>query len=51
MFEKMKLWINRYDRWCHSMGLTPEQKRCCVPIKKEDVISKKEKKDTNKSET
>lgn len=31
-FKKM---LARYDAWCLSMGLTPEQKRSCVPYKKD----------------
>ncbi|EDP58663.1 hypothetical protein AND4_14531 [Vibrio sp. AND4] len=25
--------LKRYDNWCQKMGLTPEQKRSCVPYK------------------
>ncbi len=32
----IKLWINKYDDWCNSLGLTPENKRSCVPYKKEE---------------
>lgn len=45
MFKMLRKAIERYDRWCHSMGLTPEQKRSCVPIKKEDVIKDKKEKE------
>ncbi|MCW8334489.1 DUF5363 family protein [Vibrio paucivorans] len=27
--------IAKYDAWCESMGLTPENKRSCVPYRKE----------------
>ncbi|WP_162197057.1 DUF5363 family protein [Vibrio galatheae] len=30
-----KKWIARYDAWCQSMGLTPENKRSCVPYRSE----------------
>ncbi len=39
---KIMKMLQRYDQWCKSMGLTPEQKRSCVPIKKDPVIKKKE---------
>ncbi|WP_390232206.1 DUF5363 family protein [Vibrio sp. F74] len=44
MIKNFKKAIKRYDEWCKSLGLTPEQKRCCVPIKKEDIFEPKEKK-------
>ena len=25
--------LKRYDDWCKEMGLTPDQKRSCVPYK------------------
>ncbi len=27
--------IRRYDNWCKEMGLTPEQKRGCVPYRQD----------------
>lgn len=36
MFAILKRWIQKYDAWCHSMGLTIEQKRSCVPYRRED---------------
>lgn len=30
-----KRWLARYDAWCVSMGLTPENKRSCVPYRSE----------------
>ena len=45
MFDKFKKLVKRYDDWCKRMGLLPEQKRCCVPITKQDVFSNEEKKD------
>ncbi len=35
MFSLIMRWVAKYDAWCASMGLTPENKRSCVPIKKE----------------
>ncbi|WP_238132478.1 DUF5363 domain-containing protein [Vibrio cincinnatiensis] len=35
----MWLWLSqviaRYDAWCKQLGLTPEQKRSCVPYRQE----------------
>ncbi|EGQ7756866.1 DUF5363 family protein [Vibrio vulnificus] len=36
-----KKWLKRYDDWCKEMGLTPEQKRSCVPYKKDPAREKK----------
>ncbi|MEZ8101340.1 MULTISPECIES: DUF5363 family protein [Vibrio] len=33
MLNWFKLWLAKYDAWCHSMGLTPENKRSCVPYR------------------
>ncbi|WP_167369931.1 DUF5363 family protein [Vibrio panuliri] len=33
MWQWFKRLIARYDAWCHSMGLTPEHKRSCVPYR------------------
>ena len=27
--------LQRYDDWCKEMGLTPDQKRSCVPYRKD----------------
>lgn len=35
MWKRIKQWIKKYDAWCTSLGLTPENKRSCVPYKKE----------------
>lgn len=35
MVKWFKHWLERYDQWCESMGLTPENKRSCVPYRKE----------------
>ncbi|MHA2938535.1 hypothetical protein ACXJY6_09610 [Vibrio sp. RC27] len=36
MIKLLKAWLKKYDTWCHSMGLTPEQKRCCVAYRTEN---------------
>jgi hypothetical protein len=41
MLEGLKKMLKRYDDWCKSMGLTPDQKRSCVPIKQEEHQQKK----------
>ncbi|CAE6915373.1 DUF5363 family protein [Vibrio sp. B1FLJ16] len=33
----LKKGIKRYDDWCKEMGLTPDQKRSCVPYRKDPV--------------
>ncbi len=43
--------IQRYDDWCKEMGLTPEQKRCCVPYRKDPVHQKSEEKGTEPQST
>jgi hypothetical protein len=34
---KMLVWfkkrIAQYDQWCERMGFTPENRRCCAPIR------------------
>ncbi|WP_017054087.1 hypothetical protein [Vibrio genomosp. F6] len=35
MIKWLRGWMARYDLWCQSMGLTPEQRRSCVPYKEE----------------
>jgi hypothetical protein len=34
--EKCKQWLKRYDAWCQELGLTPSQRRSCVPYRAED---------------
>ncbi|CAM2900665.1 DUF5363 family protein [Vibrio mytili] len=29
--------LKRYDDWCKEMGLTPDQKRSCVPYRKDPI--------------
>ncbi|EMQ2876135.1 DUF5363 family protein [Vibrio navarrensis] len=33
----LKKWLKRYDDWCRELGLTPEQKRSCVPYKQDSA--------------
>lgn len=40
MLTWFKKWLARYDDWCQSMGLTPDQKRCCVPYRKDPIHDK-----------
>lgn len=39
MWNRFKQWIARgiarYDAWCQSLGLTPENKRSCVPYRRD----------------
>ncbi|MFM4901766.1 hypothetical protein [Aeromonas hydrophila] len=28
-------WLARYDGWCEEWGLTPENRRCCVSVRRE----------------
>ncbi len=35
MFGWIKVWIKKYDRWCEELGLTPENKRSCVPHRRD----------------
>ncbi|MFC0171008.1 DUF5363 family protein [Vibrio comitans] len=43
----MKKWLRkmlkRYDDWCLSLGLTPENKRSCVPYRSEPTHSEESK--------
>ncbi|MGF1696762.1 DUF5363 domain-containing protein [Vibrio lamellibrachiae] len=34
MLKWLKSCLRKYDAWCLSMGLTPENKRSCVPYRK-----------------
>lgn len=35
MWQWLKRWVAKYDAWCNSMGLTPENKRSCVPYRRD----------------
>lgn len=28
-------WLARYDAWCQEWGLVPENRRCCVPVRRD----------------
>ncbi|GBK98945.1 hypothetical protein VH1709_contig00029-0177 [Vibrio harveyi] len=47
--------LKRYDDWCKEMGLTPDQKRSCVPYKQdpanEPSSTKKEEQEKPSNET
>ena len=34
-------WLARYDAWCEEWGLTPENRRCCMPVRYDDDETKK----------
>lgn len=40
MISWFKKWLKRYDEWCESMGLTPENKRSCVPYRADPASAK-----------
>ncbi|WP_261816167.1 DUF5363 domain-containing protein [Vibrio gallicus] len=40
MMNWLRKLIKRYDKWCVSMGLTPEQKRSCVPYRTDPQTKK-----------
>lgn len=33
MIRVIKRWVAAYDRWCERMGLVPENRRCCAPVR------------------
>ncbi|MGF1747455.1 DUF5363 family protein [Vibrio cionasavignyae] len=35
MLKWLHVWLKKYDNWCQSMGLTPENKRSCTPYKQD----------------
>ena len=39
MLKWFKQWLAKYDAWCQSMGLTPENKRSCVPYRSDSTSS------------
>ncbi|WCE31283.1 hypothetical protein [Vibrio sp. SCSIO 43137] len=43
--NRLKELIKRYDLWCESMGLAPDQKRSCVPVKREPSAVSAQKKE------
>lgn len=53
MFDSLIKIVKKYDKWCEENGLTQEQGRCCVPMRKEEAWEKspsdKPDKEQNKS--
>ncbi|CAK1764307.1 DUF5363 family protein [Vibrio crassostreae] len=35
MFGWIKVWIEKYDKWCEELGLTSENKRSCVAYRRD----------------
>ena len=35
MYGWIKAWVRKYDKWCEELGLTPENKRSCVPYRRD----------------
>lgn len=33
MMSLIKSGVAAYDRWCEKMGLVPENRRCCAPVR------------------
>ncbi|MNE00458.1 hypothetical protein D3C80_928670 [compost metagenome] len=33
-------WLARYDGWCQEWGLVPENRRCCVPVRRDEDVPK-----------
>ncbi|MFM4808822.1 hypothetical protein [Aeromonas hydrophila] len=45
-------WLARYDGWCEEWGLTPENRRCCVPVRcEQDDAAQAEQQDESESLT
>ncbi|MFA0413664.1 DUF5363 family protein [Vibrio renipiscarius] len=49
MWAWFRRWLKKYDQWCLSMGLTPEQKRSCVAYRA-DPCSQKQSKPSSKAQ-
>ena len=45
MWQWLKRQISRYDRWCESMGLTPDKKRSCVLYRQDPATDKETKRE------
>ena len=41
--------LKRYDNWCKEMWLTPDQKRSCVPYRKDPAHQTEEKSEAQPS--
>lgn len=39
MFARLKSLVKRYDDFLDSMGIKPDEKRCCVPVVRFDPES------------
>ncbi|MGF1753109.1 DUF5363 domain-containing protein [Vibrio makurazakiensis] len=39
MFKWFKSWLEKYDRCCEQLGLTPENKRSCVPYRPDPSLN------------
>lgn len=33
MLKWLRQWVAKYDQWCEKMGLIPENRRCCAPVR------------------
>lgn len=42
-------WLARYDAWCEEWGLTPQNRRCCTPVRYEEESSKDQSEKTSSS--
>ncbi|WP_162892814.1 DUF5363 family protein [Vibrio superstes] len=40
MMKWLRKMLKRYDDWCLNLGLTPENKRSCVPYRTDPSLSK-----------
>lgn len=43
MLAWLKNWIKKYDTWCKQLGLTPENKRSCVPYRSDPANDSEQK--------
>nr|WP_328706049.1 DUF5363 family protein [Aeromonas enteropelogenes] len=42
-------WLARYDAWCEEWGLTPQNRRCCTPVRYDEESSKDQSEKTSSS--
>ncbi|WP_162889477.1 hypothetical protein [Vibrio ezurae] len=42
MKKRLLKLIEKYDAWCESLGLTPENKRSCTPYRRDPASIKTE---------
>lgn len=45
MLDSLKRIVKKYDKWCEEMGLTQEQSRCCMPLRKEQSLNRHKQQD------